>query len=233
MSKIHLLVEYYTIDVPDRQAELDYCLIHNIQNKNIDFVHIFGPIVGDTSDYGSNVIINYNEQRFTYNDYFEYSLTIPDDDIVIISNLDIYFDNTLKLVDQYLTSEDVFALTRWDDTGEGNTITNGEFVPYYNAATSQDTWIFRSRIKPMNRTECDYTLGVPACDNRIAYEFANAGYIVSNPCVDVKIYHNHKTNIRFYNRDGFLPGRCLKLPPIKLQDKPDEKSFNIPAWKIR
>lgn len=214
MSKIHLLVEYYTIDVPDRQAELDYCLIHNIQNKNIDFVHIFGQINVDESMSDSKVIVNYRDNRTTYRDYFEYSMTIPDGDLIIISNSDIYFDDTLNLLHLHLTPDNAFALTRWDDLkNQGHRMVDCKFVPHFNSQASHDVWALKTPVKNISDMHVDFNLGTYACDNVVAYQLSNYGeYLVSNPSYDIRCYHMHKSGYRTYSSTEPVPGIRMDVP---------------------
>lgn len=183
---INLFTGYFKTTNKDRQKELDYCLSLNQYNPLIDNIFTF-------------------KDRFTYQDFFLNTLDYPDD-INILANGDIYFENLeLALNIDY---RECYALTRWE-------ISNGQIVPFevchqYNreakAKHSQDVWIFKGSVKDVRG---DFYLGQPGCDNKIAYELLKVGYRVTNPSLDIKCIHVHKETSRNYT----LPDRVP--PPYK------------------
>jgi hypothetical protein len=115
--------------------------------------------------------------RPLYEDYFRWinELACPDD-ISIIANTDIWFDNSIGVVARALRKDECFALARWD--GDGLRDRND----------SQDSWIFRGKVKDVVG---NFPSGVPRCDGRILYELQTAGYRVRNPAFSVKTHHVH------------------------------------------
>lgn len=187
---INLFVNYYSDKNHNRQKELDFCLKKNLDNKLLN-----------------TVVIN-SQERMTYNDYFRLIRDYSKDqnDINIISNLDIFFDASVVLVEK-MEPNSVFALTRWDysmETGETN---------FFNRRDSQDCWIFRGHA---DNVYGDFCLGHPGCDNRIAYEFAKANWKISNPSLSLKTYHVHSSNVRNYNQKLTVPGPYHVLDPTTL-----------------
>ena len=200
---IHLLIDYYIPSMEERQKELDYCYIDNINNPNFNKVHIFyqdtPPKVND------RVILVPLDGRNTYQDYIQYSIdNIPEGDIVVLSNSDIYFDNTIAKVKQFDLDKHVLTLTRWSSHGteDGNRLINGEVIYYKNHHCSQDVWIWKNPLNNTPNTDTNFPMGVPGCDNKIAYAFKEMGYLPINPCLDIIIYQYHQTGeaSRTYNR---------------------------------
>lgn len=171
---IRLYVNYYQDTFPERQKELDYCLNTNLCNPLIDKIYTLSesPVPGA-------VHIPFTE-RPTFNHFFEIinREALPDD-ISIIANTDIHFDATLNLVNG-MHPHQVYALSRTD----------------HLSWDSQDAWIFRGPVKPVLG---DFGLGIPGCDNRIAYVLQEAGYNVTNPAMSIQATHVHATQIRHYN----------------------------------
>jgi hypothetical protein len=54
-------------------------------------------------------------------------------------------------------------------------------------------------------------MGVAGCDNRLAYELEQAGFIVINPSLSIKTYHLHLTNIR--NNINEVGQNIIIIPP--------------------
>ena len=185
---INLFINYFEHKNIERKKELDQCVRNNLNNNNIKCI-----------------IIN-SDKRITYNYYFNFiNKYTSENDINIISNLDIYFDETIKLAED-MGINDCYALARWD------VLPNGEFK-LFDRADSQDCWIFKGKIKPIYG---DFYLGQPGCDNRIAFEIQKAGYNISNPSRTIKSYHIHNSNVRNYSRKDLISPPYLSLAPVAL-----------------
>lgn len=183
-SKIRLFYNYYSDKNPERKKEIDLCFKKNLENR------FFETVVMTSEE-----IPNYN---FFFDKINEVS---GPDDINIICNSDIFFDNTISLA-LNMGSRDFYALSRWE-WNEGR-------PELRDLKNSQDTWIFRGPVRNVNGS---IPLGVPFCDNRIAFEFNNAGYNVSNPSKSIKTYHIQTSNIRRYDHSARVPGPILFVQP--------------------
>lgn len=206
-----LTSDYYISENSERQSEYDYCINKNLENQNISKIIYFTNIENPKHQH-EKIEFVFNKKRPTYKSFFEFfNLNYPNE-IIIISNLDIFFDNTLDLLNQMDLSKTVLALTRYD-------LKNGEWVLYDEnnvAQASQDTWIYKSPIN-VKRMLCDFNLGIPGCDNRIAFEFVKAGYIVNNNSLSLKTYHKHESNHRTWviNKPTPVPGPYHYIKAVK------------------
>jgi hypothetical protein len=52
---------------------------------------------------------------------------------------------------------------------------------------------------------CNFFLGIPGCDNRIAFELNSAGYVLSNPATKIQAIHYHRSDLHNYD------GKTLKI----------------------
>ena len=185
---INLFTAWYQCHDEERQKELDFCRETNENHPLIDN-YIFW------------------EDRFTYYDFFEACKDYPDH-INILANGDIYFNDTLSYVTG-ISARECYALTRWEE--EGNSIVPFESKHKYNkyakARHSQDVWIFRG---VPNRIYGAFHLGIPGCDNRIAYEIMRAGYLLTNPSLTIQAIHKHKEEARNYNIPEGVPKQVPK-----------------------
>jgi hypothetical protein len=191
MQKVNLLTSHYQCGNEERQKEIDFCFETN-----------------KDSGYFSQVI-NFIG-RPTYNDFFKKTLEYPED-INIIANSDIYFNDTIKEV-QIMNPNECYALTRWEL--EGDKVVSFDNKHAYNkeakARHSQDVWIFNGVAKNISG---NFNLGIPGCDNRIAHEIWKAGYDIINPSNRIQCIHKHEDSKRSYN----IPiGHTGKIsPPYK------------------
>lgn len=198
MQKINLFINHFQCGNKKRQKELDFCLKHNRE-----------------SGYFKN-IINF-EGRITYNDFFKETLNYPND-INILANTDIYFNETILKV-RDIKENECYCITRWEEDREG-IVRFKDKHGYNNEAKekfSQDVWVIKGRSRQVYGA---FHLGVPGCDNRVAYEFIMAKYLVSNPCESIQCIHRHQEKKRKYN----IPqGYIDRVPqPYKFIEPGDE-----------
>jgi len=127
MQKINLFISHYECGDEERQKELDFCLDHN--KKSLLF----------------SIIRNF-DNRPTYDKFFELTKEYPND-INILANADIYFNDTINLT-QGIGKKECYALTRWEE--EGDQIVPFETKHSYNkqahAKHSQDVWVFNGYV---------------------------------------------------------------------------------------
>jgi len=133
-----------------------------------------------------------------------------EDQICVVSNADIIFDDTLRFFKSLDMTKQFYALSRWEiSTKDGK---NWEIEPYDNSA-SQDSWIFKTPVTTSD--SMNYTMGKPGCDNKITYHMRELGYTCRNPGKKVITIHFHPTNFRTYdfNADR-VPGPYLLVAPV-------------------
>ena len=186
---INLYTSFYQDKDEVRQSELLYCLNQNILNPLLDKIYLM--VEGEVTLPESDKIIVVNFQRPTYRDFFELvNNTIESkDDISIVCNTDIYFNHTLSLLD--VQERQCIALSRWDFKREG--------LKLHNERYSQDTWIFKGKIR--NVRFADFYMGIPGCDNRIAYELNRCGYRLLNPATTIQSIHYHQSDLHNYTQE--------------------------------
>ncbi len=146
---------------------------------------------------------------------------------IVISNSDIFFDNTLKNLHKSSLSikKSLYALLRFEFNNSDRNISFEEKKNKSNLfgprPDSQDTWIFHTNFLPINKeiVKCNFELGMPGCDNSIAYLLNSFGYKIYNEPYIIKTYHYHTTNIRNYKKENTIPPPYMVIKPIIRQVK--------------
>lgn len=216
--KLHLLIDYYKNPHPERAEELDFCFNENINSKEFDHIHIFAQSELPTDQIPSNVIINKIKSRLTYYYYFEYAKNnIPDGDIVVLSNSDIFFDESILKVKEIDLTNIVLALTRWCPNA-GHWFIEDNIVPFIHHECSQDVWIWKNPLK--YNDSFNFNIGVLGCDNKLAYNLDKMGYQIWNPSFSIFAYHKHKErdNNRDYISPTAIPGPYAFVPSCQIED---------------
>lgn len=120
------------------------------------------------------------------------------EDISVVANSDVSFDETLGLAAEHLDHQTCWALSRDD----------------MERQDSQDAWVFRGSICI---PAAHFPPGIPGCDNRLAWLLRHVGYQVLNPCRSVRVRHHHASGLRNYRRGiDRVPGPYLRVAPQKL-----------------
>jgi hypothetical protein len=154
-----------------------------------------------------------------YSDLFAYANDTLAGCTVIIANADIFFDDSLALIDNISLSGRMLCLCRWDENSDG-------LPAHFDRPDSQDAWIFEA---PLPRIEAEFHLGVPGCDSRLAFEASKAGLTVSNPSRSVRARHLHRSTIRRYTESDRLRGPLRFVPCSFLDSAPVRQAFERPS----
>lgn len=220
MTTINLFTSYWKSDNIKRQSEINFCLQKNVHNSLINKIYLYV----DDIDYNpcftcllSNNKIQVIDRGYrpTYKDFIT---TINNErefkeSYNIISNSDIFFDESLKLLDYFKWENTCIVLNRWDIKKNG-------LSEFLNTTGSQDVWIFKGHIKN-ELAECsDYYLGKVGCDNAFLYNLFKIKYYCGCPSFNIKAYHYHLTEYRTWknNTKENVPGPYMFIVPCKISE---------------
>ncbi|MCK9567853.1 hypothetical protein M0R72_02735 [Candidatus Pacearchaeota archaeon] len=181
---INVFVDNFIHPNEERAAEISRCIDLNKSNTNFNYHLLNSP---ERMSYQS-IFNRINEQTLG-------------DNVNVIANIDIYFDETVLLLNKIGENQFV-AISRYESE-------SADLDPQ-TAKYSQDVWAWKGRVRIEN---ANFYLGVLGCDNRIAAEAQLVGYEVINPSFSIRIYHYHticSSNDEYYNR---VPGPYMNVFP--------------------
>ena len=219
VQRFKLLTNLYNEKNNDRIAEYITCLENNLNHESINKIHILYDTSNDDNENKllaylkkKNVIISYLKKRQTYQDCFDFANKCYPNSKIILCNADIYFNNTLKLLDSYDLTNKFLALTRWDETNDG------KLLPLIRPDGSE---ISNSQDEtPLRKFEnSKIEIGIMGCDRHIAYQAMASGLEVLNPCFSIQCCHLHLSNIRNYDNNLILSTNkdSINTPFCKLE----------------
>ncbi len=206
-----LFINYYKDKYPQRQAELDFCLQKNIENEYIDSIVAFHDENTTVPDLPKLIPV-LHPVRPAYGDYFRLASNFTG--IKMLSNSDIYFDETVRYCNEIRKGE-VFVLCRYEQK-------NGE-LKFYNNGGSQDVWVWKGDIN----LKVDFTLGTVGCDNRLAFLLYEAGFKLRSPSLSIHSIHLHNTHIRHYDFRNKIQRPYLVVNYHTIEDRTTEVIQNI------
>lgn len=188
---INYYVEYWKSDNEERNNEIIDCINSNIDLNLFDNIFIFSNSKEEKINH--ELILS---ERVSYQLIFDNTI----DGINVFANSDIKFDETIVKT-KNISDDEFYTITRYEDDGKLH-----KHDDPYRGCDSQDTWVWKNKCKIK---DANFFIGIPGCDNKIAYMAEISGYKVKNPAYDIKTYHKHKTNIR----SGTSANLNFRLPP--------------------
>ncbi len=225
-NPVILFTPYFRARTQERQRELDYCLKQNLACTDIKKVFLLvddghTPPVSDEKIEIINI-----PSRPTYRQWIEISRDAHPSAISILANTDIHFDDSLgKIRDVLAPAKSFLALSRYEKVGE-------DLVPHPNPHWSQDVWAIHtgSDVSESFLKSLEVPLGVPRCDNKIAYLFAVQGWRICNPFKFLRSIHVHETQQRSYDKklDLTVVGGVAYVHPGQAPSDPAE--IEVDVW---
>tara|TARA_R110000744_G_scaffold22946_1_gene58337 strand:- start:301 stop:954 length:654 start_codon:yes stop_codon:yes gene_type:complete len=197
-----LITEYFKSDLEERNNEIITCIKNNVKSGLFNKIILLNE--SDILDV-EGVSNEITGQRLTYKYAFEYANEYFPNEILVLTNNDMFFDSTLLKLENYNINNKCLALMRYEIVNNASSC-DIQSRPKH-ISNSQDSWILKTPIKVPKKS--DFHLGIPGCDNYIAHLLSEEGYQVSNPSFDIKSYHLHMTNKRNYKQIG--PGKWDKM----------------------
>lgn len=215
-----LITSYFKTDNLERQKEIDECLIKNVQNPNIKHIYLLNDKIYNlkflkkTSKVKQFDIIK--SDKLLFSEAIEFINSYCYDECVVLSNSDIYFDKSLKLINPDELKNKVYCLLRHNIDINGNVDIFRHFGE--PRSDSQDCWIFNSPLK-IDINQLNFSFGTLGCDNIFASRLHEHGYNLSNPSYDIKIYHLHNIEERNYGINDRIHGNYCLIKPHHLEEE--------------
>lgn len=221
---MNLITTYYITDNEERNNEIKKCLLNNCINKYIDKIYLLNNHIFDLNFINDNknkivqyVISNDENYKLKYYDAIKFINENLNDKICILSNSDIYFNNSISKINNKTIYNSFFSLLRYNEDLNGNLNIFTQYdVPRND---SQDCWIFRSPLN-INLDKINFSLGTLGCDSVFAYEVYKTGINIYNPSFDIISIHLHNTEFRTYNYDNRIHGKYCFISPTHLFENP-------------
>ncbi|KXS16101.1 hypothetical protein M427DRAFT_300799 [Gonapodya prolifera JEL478] len=220
----HLITQWYLPSNHTRTLELLHALSLNVLNPHIDHIHLIQPPSPSLMDdppfrYFTDIMPSFpfeafltklvlvrasSADRLLASDAFRHASARLRGDIVALANLDVYFDDSLRLVkslDADLSFHIAYFLSRRGAPGPDGSLPDPDdnecrWTPGVAFRGSHDAIVFVPPLPPSVIATTNIELGSWGIENRILWEFERAGIVGRNPCVDVKLWHVHGSGFK-------------------------------------
>ena len=198
-----LTIPFYTPKNKQRKEELFSVLNANIKKKFIKKIIL---LIDDDTFKNKELpssklkIVRFN-RRPTYADWIKESKKNTNhDECFVIANADIEFQDDFEklILNELKNDKSILLLSRYELIGDKELRLMNN--PYY----SQDTWCLKSEdfknLDEAHLSSLNIPLGIPRCDNKIAYEFWLRDWKLINPCLRIVTIHHQQSGIRNYDK---------------------------------
>lgn len=193
-----------------RTNEIITTLKNNLKNEFVEKIHLF--VDNELSlnllfelknhiDNTNKIVVNYFKKQPKYSDYFRYILENVKNKICMITNSDIFLlECDKQLIDRLKTEKIMYCLTRHEEN------LNCPLIDRYEG--SHDCYIFNSSFIETSiiNEHTDFYQNMNGIEHHIITTFFNSGFLLFNPCKQIKIVHLHSSELRGnYVWVGFHP----------------------------
>jgi hypothetical protein len=192
------------MDKGERLEEISLCLRNNISNPWISEIVVLDEGFPKKELFAdAKVQIHPISQRPNFSDFYDH---LNPDGINLISNNDIWFDESLRKISWLgLNPYDLLCLTRREPDGTLYKLEEGD---------AQDSWLFLGKPEPLKN--CTFPMGIPGCENRLAFLFFMKRYRALNPSKVIRAWHEHHSGNRSYQSADRIKGPYLMTRPVGL-----------------
>ena len=205
---VHLFSQFFLPNDRQRYNEIKFCLKQNVDNSQIDHIHLLVERIYTTQELGinSDKIIQINiSKRLSFQDVFSYIRNKNIQGYLILLNSDIFFhDTTIKNLkySNFHTDKLFGAILRYD-YNKSDFSKSKIFGPRFD---SQDVWILHSNFAiPEFAEKCfSFEFGKPGCDNKLIYLMNILGYDIINDPLSIKTFHVHSSKQRAYSHKDII-----------------------------
>lgn len=211
-----LFTIWYDCLESDRFDELHTCLLKNCENTHIRKIFVCFELLSPLTRGGieqkyktylahSKVELLFLERessrQISFLDLIKLANNNLDQDSrFIISNSDIYFDDSLSLAENLTFESYVLSLTRHNVFQSFKNMKGNNWERKY---WTQDSWFLKAPFP--EKEDFDINLGWIACDNVINYNFFRHGFDVYNPSDSIISWHYHKEAVTInLNQTGHI-----------------------------
>ena len=222
-DNIFLITQFFIHSNKDRADEIRFCLKQNINGGFFSKIYLVNEQkytqdeLGLTKEEFNKVYQIVTGVRMDFADAIKQVKAYSMDGYIVIANSDIFFDKTIFNLRKGTLKDEpgVQCLLRFEYDNTKRKL--GYCKLFGPRPDSQDVWILHSNWVPHKKIRNKHfkiTLGMPGCDNTIAWVFHEQGYRVFNEPYRIKTYHYHSTQIRNYSKKDVTSPPFLFIEPV-------------------
>ena len=204
ITHIHLLNEkiYTTEELGVQEGRKSSCM-HDLNSGTSEARA--GVLGVQGSDSTKKIIQTNLGRRLKFRDVFQYVREHNLQGYIVLTNADIFFNETLSNLYQspLAVNKSVLVQLRYEYRGQTDLSQCPIFGPRFD---SQDTWCFHTNffVSSYQERAFDFEFGQPGCDNKLLYLLLVLGYRIYNHPAFLATFHNHCQVARDYSNKNVI-----------------------------
>ena len=131
------------------------------------------------------------------------------DDIWMIINADIILGEGFNLLRGNVANKTLLALSRHNSK---QCHSHNQCLDFRH---STDSFLGIGPVDNRIMKQVNFRQNILGAENVLLYEFKKAGYRLLNPCLNIKIYHNHCSGVRTWKKRRINTYRSVSVQPSK------------------
>ena len=177
-----LITQFWNFENPKRKEEIYECLLKNARNRYISKIYVFSENNSYIKFPHNKIVPLKADHRLTYFEFFKTVNQSFRNQICIVANADVYFDESIVKLNQFDFKNRIIALSSYDS--------ETKHLEEY----AIDSWILKSTNIPYS----EYEIGKSHDDLRLIRNLRDNGIEILNPSKEVMSYHVDKTkNLKY------------------------------------
>ena len=216
-----ILYQQFFKSTPEIESQNIFCLIKNINNKNIDKVVVLTEkdVIPPVS-LQEKVVFKEIDKRLDYESWLNFSAEQYPDEIKVLANSDIYFDHTVKKLKEIKDWDNkLFIISRKDLSKNGQIVLSRETYQgeseLIDPSFSQDAWVYRKKLK---KFKADYLLGVWNCESAFRNNAVKSGVEVINLSNIINAIHVDWRPEKTRDQKAYVSENIVKITPISNEE---------------
>lgn len=202
-----LITQFWNFENPKRKEEIYDCLLKNTRNRYISKIYVFSENDSYIKFQHNKIVPLKANHRLTYFEMFKTVNQSFSNQICIVSNADIYFDESIVKLNHLDYKNKIIALSSYDN--------ETRLLEDY----SIDSWILKSTNLPYTEHE----IGKSHDDLRLLKRLKEHGLEIINPCKEIFSYHIDNSKQLKY-----VPNELLDyIEPSTLNNKPKVREHKV------
>jgi hypothetical protein len=195
-----LITQFWNFENPKRKEEIYECLLNNAKNRYINKIYVFSENNSYMKFHHNKIVPLKADHRLTYFEMFKTVNQSFRNQICIVANADVYFDESIVKANHIDYKNKIVALSSYDS------------VTKQLEDFSIDSWILKSTTIPYS----EYRIGESHDDLRLISTLSENDIEIINPCKEIFSYH-----VDSNKKLKYIPNESLDyVEPSTLKEKP-------------
>ncbi len=215
-----LITQFWNFENPERKQEVYDCLLRNARNRYINKIYVFSEDNSYIKFQHNKIVPLKANHRLSYFEMFKVVNQNFRNQVCIVSNADIYFDESIVKANHINYKNRIIALSSYDN--QTKVIED----------LSVDSWILKSITIPYS----EYKIGTSHDDLRLIKSLSEYEIDIINPSKEIMSYHiDSRKSLKYIPEESmdYIEPSTLEEVPVKRNNEMKVEDIIMKAEDIK